>query len=99
MDVLPIVCTLTPDALAARKADLLPGLVRRADAREDMPNGVRFRFPPDTLTALAATIDAERRCCQFLRFEITMEPAGGPIWVSLSGPPGTREFLDALIES
>jgi hypothetical protein len=50
-------------------------------------SGVRYRFPPDMLSALAATIDAERLCCRFLRFEITVEPASGPIWVSLSGPP------------
>jgi hypothetical protein len=96
---LPVVCTLTRDTAATRKAGLLPDLVRRADTKEDIANGIHFRFPPDVLSALAATIDAERQCCRFLRFEITVEPDGGPISLSLSGPPGTREFLSALLES
>lgn len=96
---LPVVCTLTPDTIATRKAGLLLGLVRRSDRREDIADGVRFRFPPDALSALAATVDAERQCCRFLRFEIAVEPDGGPIWLSLSGPSGTREFLSALLES
>ena len=51
----------------------------------------------DVLTAIAQTIDAERLCCRFLTFAVTVEPDGGPIWLSVSGPPGTREFLDALL--
>jgi hypothetical protein len=95
---LPIVCTLTPAAIAARQAALLPGLVRRAESREDTADGIRLRFPSDALSAIAATVDAERQCCRFLRFDITVEPGGGPIWLALAGPPGTREFLAALLE-
>jgi hypothetical protein len=50
-----------------------------------------------TLTAIAQTIDAERQCCRFLTFTVTVEPDGGPISLAVTGPPGTREFLDALI--
>ena len=96
---LPVVCTLTPATIATRKANLLPGLVRRAESREDTADGIRVKLPPDALTAVLTTVDAERQCCRFLRFEITVEPGGGPIWLSLSGPPGTREFLAALIET
>jgi hypothetical protein len=95
----PIVCTLTPAAIAARQAALLPGLVRRAESREDTADGIRLRFPSDALSAIAATVDAERQCCRFLRFDITVEPGDGAIWLVLTGPPGTREFLAALTES
>jgi hypothetical protein len=96
---LPVVCTLTPDTIATRKAHLLPGLVRRAEERQDVADGIHLRFPSDALFAILTTVDAERQCCRFLRFDITVEPNGGPISVSLSGPPGTREFLAALIET
>ena len=99
MPDLPVVCTLTPETMATRKANLLLGLVRRADGRDDTAVGVRFRFPSDALSVLAATVDAERQCCRFLRFDITVEPDGGPIWLELAGPPGTREFLSALLEA
>lgn len=98
MTDLPVVCTLTPATIATRKAGLLPGLVERAESREDTADSVRLKFPSDALSAILSTVDAERQCCRFLRFEITVEPDGGPIWLSLSGPPGTREFLIALIE-
>jgi hypothetical protein len=99
MITLPVVCTLTPDTIATRKADLLPGLVRRAQGVEDLTDGLRFKFPADAWSTLASTIEAERQCCRFLRFDITIQPDGGPIWLSLTGPPGTREFLTALIET
>jgi hypothetical protein len=95
---LPVVCTLTPATIATRKAGLLPGLVGQADSREETATGLRFRLPAAALPAIVKTVDAERQCCRFLRFEITVEPDGGPIWVELSGPPGTREFLSALLE-
>jgi hypothetical protein len=75
-------------------------LLRRAETREDLPNGVRLRFAPtgDTLATIAGAVDAERQCCRFLRFGITVEPDGGPVFLELTGPPGTREFIGALLE-
>jgi hypothetical protein len=97
---LPIVCTLSPEALQARREGLLADLLRRAEGQEELPDGLRIRFTPapDTLAAIARVIDAERHCCRFLRFDITVEPDGGPIVLQLSGPPGTREFVAALVE-
>ena len=96
---LPVVCTLTPATIATRKAGLLPGLAQRAERREDMADGLRFKFPADALSAILVAVDAERECCRFLRFDISVEPGGGPIWLSLTGPPRTREFLAALIDA
>ena len=96
---LPVACTLTPEALASRKAGLLPGLARRAVTSEEIEDGMRFSFPPAALAAIASTIDTERHCCRFLRFDLTVEPDGGPVSLTLTGPPGTREFLAALVAS
>ena len=98
---LPIACELTPDALQERKADLLPGLVQRAEAIEQIVDGLKVRFTPssDTLRELTAMIDAERQCCKFLRFELTIEPGGGPMWLVVTGPPGTGAFLNGLVRA
>lgn len=96
---LPVACTLTAETLATRKAGLLPGLARRAAKREEIAEGIRLGFSPDAIAAIAATIDAERRCCRFLRFDLTVEPDDGLVWLTLTGPPGTRELLTALIDS
>jgi len=42
-------------------------------------------------------IDAERRCCPFLRFVVGTEPDGGSITLEVTGPPGTVQFLDQLV--
>jgi hypothetical protein len=99
-DPLPIACSLTPEAVRARRGDLLPGLFDRAEAVERLENGMRLRFTAsgELLQAIAATVDAERQCCRFLRFDVGIEPDGGPIWLTLTGPAGTAEFLDALVQ-
>ena len=97
----PIVCELTPEAIKARRDGLLPGLAARAVEREATDEGYRLRFSADsdTLQSIARVIDAERQCCRWLSFILTVEPDGGPIVLTLSGPEGAREFLTALLES
>ena len=97
---LPIACTLTPDALRARRDGLLADLLRRAEHQELIDEGLRVRFAPDdgALATIAQVVDAERRCCRFLRFVITVEPDGGAMSLELSGPAGTREFLTGLLD-
>ena len=100
MNHMPIACSLSPDALAARRAGLLPGLAARATAIDELPDGLRLRFAPadGILGEIAQVVDAERQCCRFLQFDLRVEQAAGPITLLLTGPPGTREFLSELIE-
>jgi hypothetical protein len=100
MDGLPIACTLSPAALQKRKDTLLSVLVERAVERQPLSDGYRLRFSSDgdVLALMTRTIDAERQCCRFLRFTMTVEPADGPITLDLVGPAGTREFLTAMFE-
>lgn len=97
---LPIACTLTPGELAARKDELLPGLLARADERVPLADGCRYRFTSssDLLAEIARVMDAERKCCQFLQFRLTIEPGLGPFWLEVTGPPGVREFLSELTQ-
>ena len=85
--------------LATRQGDLLPGLAARADGREATADGLRLRFAATSgnLQAIVAVIDAERQCCGFLRFDLSVEAHGGPLWLALSGPAGTAEFLTELL--
>lgn len=97
---LPIVCTLQPRELNARANELLPGVVAAARARHAIENGFRFEFQADSdvLLSIVRMIDAERQCCQFLRFQLTVEAAGGPVVLEISGPAGSQEFLLAILE-
>jgi hypothetical protein len=95
----PIACTLTPGQINACRDHLIPGLFKRAQSNEVLPSGHRLTFAPatDTLHVITNTIDRERQCCQFLRFQLTIEPGGGAMVLDLTGPEGTRDFLNDLI--
>jgi hypothetical protein len=97
---LPIACTLTAAELGARRAGLLPGLRERALDCRSLDDGVRLTFAADsdTLQLITRVIDAERQCCGFMRFVLTVEQAGAPIALDITGPSGTREFLESLFE-
>jgi hypothetical protein len=95
----PIACTLQPDELARRGAELLPGIARRASSQQRIDNGHRYTFAASTecLTAIATMIDQERQCCRFLRFQLTVESDDGPVHLDVTGPSGTQEFLGNLL--
>jgi hypothetical protein len=97
---LPIVCSLTPEALQARQLGLLSELLELAQDRQPLAEGMRLRFPPATatLSAIARAVEAQRHCCRFLRFSITVEPDNGPIVLELTGPRGTGNFLVGLFD-
>ena len=63
--------------------------------RQETPGGYAFRFSPERLREISTFIENERRCCPFLAFSVEVPPAGEDIRLRMTGPEGTREFLDA----
>jgi|SRR5688572_12429992 len=94
----PVACSLTPDEMRDRQASLIPALLGRAVAINPSGEGYLLRFNSDavTLHAIAEMIAAESRCCPFLQFDLSVPPAQGDVTLTVSGPAGTRAFLDAL---
>ena len=92
----PLACvpSAIPHAERAAHFELLAQLGVRSRAKREFPDGYAYRFDSADFDDLARWVGNERRCCPFLRFAIELEPKGGPIWVRLSGPTGTREFLN-----
>jgi hypothetical protein len=101
MNNLPIVCTLTPETMKTRRAHLLLTPFSRAEETKSTRDGSRLRFAAsaEALQAIATAIEAERHCCRFLRFELSVEQDEGPFVLTLSGPPGAREFVAALCDT
>jgi hypothetical protein len=98
MTELPIACTLAPGELDERRAGVLARLADDAvDARE-VAGGYALTFAPDAgrVAKIAEVVELERRCCAFLRFRLTVEPAGGAMVLEMTGPDGTAAFLRAL---
>jgi hypothetical protein len=93
---LPIACDLTLPEFAARAESLRNDLFTGALEHIEIEGGYAFRFPGDTewKDRIDAFVASERECCRFFRFDIRYEPDLGPIWLTLTGPTGTREFIE-----
>src|SRR5262245_1226528 len=92
--VSPIACTLRPCALRGHLEDW-NGLVSLATRRCALDDGVRVEFAAGApLDELARLVAAERACCQFLRFAITVDTSG--IGLEVRGPDDARSIIEAL---
>ena len=99
MDQLPIVCSLPEAELSDRRDGLLARLMRLASDRHLLADGARLELPTsaEVTELLGQVLAAERQCCRFLRFRLDFEPDLGPIALEITGPPGTREFLEGTL--
>ena len=98
-DEIPVACCLSNEELRSREATLLAQFKSALLTTEEVSDGYLFRIPGDKkwLAVAAELIAAERECCPFLRFELTAEPAMGPVTVRMTGPAGTKEFLKSIL--
>lgn len=93
----PLACV--PEAIpASERPDHFALLTRlfaeAARERRDVPNGYAFRFEAEAFEDIARFVALERLCCPFLDFVIELAPKAGRLWLSMTGPERTREFLD-----
>lgn len=95
---LPVACSLTESELEVRRSSVLQKLSRVVAEVKELSDGYAYRFPSNDalIMDLAQLISLERRCCEFLRFGITVEPGNGPLWLEMTGPPGTKDFLASV---
>ena len=95
----PRACSLSDLELRRRKATLLRRFKSAVMATEELRNGYAFRVPGDakSIAVVTGLIAAERECCRFLTFELMLPPNMGPLIVSVTGPPGTKDFLKGIL--
>lgn len=95
---MPIACTLSPDQLRERRDGLLRKAGSALQETVERADGYAFRFPPEMFEELAGIVALERRCCAFLRYSLTVEAGGGPVWLEITGPAESKAFLATLWE-
>ena len=96
----PVSLACVPDAIPAaerathraRIARLFGDAVRTV---EELPQGRAYTFDADTFDEVARSVALECRCCPFLTFALELSPAEDALRLRLTGPGGTRAFLDA----
>jgi hypothetical protein len=96
----PIACSLTAPERRERAATLLAAFRAHVRGIERRPDGYLVELEPTdgAIAAATAMIVAERACCAFLRFDLTVDAPGQRVQLALTGPPGTRELLSRWLE-
>ncbi len=81
----------------ARRSTLASRVAARFREVQDISDGYAGRLDPEPAIVRDALdwLLLERRCCPFLRFELSFEPSNGAVWFRLRGGPGVKEFLAA----
>lgn len=95
-----LTCTLTTPELQRRKATILLSLREQILETRELASGFAYRFDGSdaVLDELAEFIKAERACCEFFRFALAAGKAESPVWLEITGPEGTKDFLTTELQ-
>lgn len=99
-DQRPFACDRSALDSEARKRhfnELGPALRSMKKAVRELSDGYEFQFPSDAkaIAMVSEWAASERLCCPFFEIQLRMEPDRGPFWLRLTGPKGTKEFIQA----
>ena len=94
----PFACdraALTAEKRKRHFDELSPALRLLRKSTHELADGFEFEFPADAATyqLLAEWVGGERLCCPFFDIAMTFGSEGGPFWLTLTGRPGTKEFI------
>jgi len=98
--VSPFACNalaLSPEVRKRHFEEVGPALLKLRKSTLELPDGYEFEFPADNRTYQLLTEWAcqERLCCPFFDIALRLDREGGPLWLRLTGRPGTKEFIKA----
>ena len=96
--VSPLACNafaLSPEVRKRHFEELGPALLKLKKSTRELPDGYEWEFPADNKTyqLLTEWTFQERLCCPFFDIDLRFEREGGPLWLRLSGRPGTKDFI------
>jgi hypothetical protein len=94
----PFACNafaLSPQVRKRHFEELGPALLKLKKSMRELPDGYELELPPDNKTYQLLTEWAfqERLCCPFFDIDLRFDREGGPLWLRLTGRPGTKEFI------
>jgi hypothetical protein len=94
----PFACNafaLSPEVRKRHFEELGPALLKLKKSTRELPDGYEFELPADNKTYELLTEWAfqERLCCPFFDIDLRFDRENGPLWLRLTGPPGTKDFI------
>jgi hypothetical protein len=86
---------LSPEVRKRHFEEVGPALLKLKKSTRELPDGYEFEFPADNKTYQLLTEWAfqERLCCPFFDIDLRFDREDGPLWLRLTGRPGTKEFI------
>lgn len=86
---------LTEETAREKRGEIVNVVLDNIKQVKAVDKGYGLRFSPDgeSLLLLSDWIYVERLCNPFLRFVLKVESNNGPVWLEISGPAGTQDFL------
>lgn len=92
----PIACTLAAGD-AGQRLNEWRGVLANVVRRDSIEGGVRLTFGPDVSVASVAELaGAERSCCSFFRFAITIDERG--VALEVTAPADAADLVTALFD-
>ena len=94
----PFACNafaLSPELRKRHFEELGPALLKLKKSVRELSDGYEFEFPADNKTyqLLTEWVFQERLCCPFFDITLRFDRDGGPLWLRLTGRPGTKAFI------
>lgn len=91
-------CKLTTPELQKRKATVIAGLKALVLEKKELSDGYSYKFEgsDQNLDKLNEFIKAERMCCDFFIFQLTVDENSAIL--NITGPEGTKEFLNDEVD-
>jgi hypothetical protein len=88
-------CGLTSRQLQKRKEGILKNLKREILDTKELVDGFAFRFSGSDrmVDQLTAFIKAERDCCSFFVFGMSVSGDKREAWLEITGPEGSKDFI------
>ncbi len=98
----PLACDLGAISAAdrARYNELRRMVAASVAGKRELPDGIAIQISTEriALAQLAEWISFERKCCPFFEFRIDVAAESGPVWLSLTGRAGVKEFLSQAFD-
>jgi hypothetical protein len=94
----PFACNalaLSPEIRKRHFEEVGPTLLKLKKSIRELPDGYELELPADNKTYQLLTEWAfqERLCCPFFDIDLRFDRENGPLWLRLTGRPGTKDFI------
>jgi hypothetical protein len=88
-----LTCKLTSPELRIRKEQVIAALKSKILDSRELVDGYEYKFDAsdDMLDQLTEFIKSERICCEFFDFGLNLK--NNQVWLSITGPEGSKEFI------